>query len=122
MPVTTIQVVHGFAVASAVFRPLLHELTSDSVRASLIRYPSVGLGLDEIVSSLAERLRADPPDAIVAHSLGGFATWLAVAVSEWRGAHRFIGSSADGHSLHEVDSVFSAMAICPVVGSSQVDK
>ncbi|MEM1070659.1 MAG: alpha/beta fold hydrolase [Planctomycetota bacterium] len=85
MPVTTIQVVHGFAVASAVFRPLLHELTSDSVRASLIRYPSVGLGLDEIVSSLAERLRADPPDAIVAHSLGGFATWLAVAVSEWRG-------------------------------------
>ena len=35
----TIRVVHGFGVASVVFRPLLRNLGQGSIRASLFRYP-----------------------------------------------------------------------------------
>ncbi|GAA5505609.1 alpha/beta fold hydrolase [Novipirellula caenicola] len=82
---TSVQLVHGFAVASYVFRPLLRRLQRDSVEATLFRYPSVGLRLDDIVDRLSSNLREQRPDGIVAHSLGCVATWLAVHNTGWSG-------------------------------------
>ena len=82
---TSVQIVHGFAVVSQVFRTLLWRMHRDSVDATLYRYPSVGLGLDDIVDRLSSNLREHRPDGIVAHSLGCVATWLAVRNTDWRG-------------------------------------
>ena len=82
---TSVRIVHGFAVASHVFRPLLWRMHHDSVDATLFRYPSVGLGLDGIVDRLSSNIRQRRPDGIVAHSLGCVATWLAVHNSDWHG-------------------------------------
>ncbi|WP_372897193.1 alpha/beta fold hydrolase [Stieleria sp.] len=81
----SLRVVHGFAVASFFFRPLISRLSSDSSHATLFRYPSVGLSLEDIVAKLSLNLREQPPDAIVAHSLGCVATWLAVHEAKWNG-------------------------------------
>lgn len=82
---TSIQIVHGFAVAPIAFRPLLWRLRRDSLLATLYRYPSVGLGLDDIVYRLSSNLREQRPDAIVAHSLGCIVTWLAAHETNWHG-------------------------------------
>lgn len=82
---TSVRVVHGFAVTSLVFRPLLRRMHRDSVDATLFRYPSVGLGFDGIVDRLTSNLREHRPDGIVAHSLGCVVTWLAVQDTDWRG-------------------------------------
>lgn len=82
---TRVRIVHGFAVAPVVFRPLLRRLGHDSLDATLYRYPSVGLELDDIVEGLASDLNDRQPDAIIAHSLGCIATWLAVRETKWRG-------------------------------------
>lgn len=81
----SVQLVHGFGVASFVFRPLLYRLNNDSIDATLFRYPSVGLGLDGIVDRLSSNLQEHRPDGIVAHSLGCVATWLAIRNTDWRG-------------------------------------
>lgn len=81
----TIQVVHGFGVASVVFRPLLRNLGHGSITASLFRYPSVGLPLLAIVDRLAKDIAISKPTGIVAHSLGCFATIFALQEIDWRG-------------------------------------
>jgi hypothetical protein len=86
----TVRVVHGFGVASVVFRPLLRNLGQGSIRASLFRYPSVGLPLRAVVGRLAEDLAISKPTGIVAHSLGCFATILALEEIDWRGPIVFL--------------------------------
>jgi len=78
-------IVHGFGVASCVFRPLMRRLEHDLESVQLFRYPSVGLELTKIVERLSEHLRKSRPDAIVAHSLGCIATWLAAHDANWCG-------------------------------------
>ncbi len=85
MDETTLHIVHGFAVASPVFRPLIRRLHAASFEASLFRYPSVGLPLSDIVARLCANLRKNRPDALIAHSLGCIATWLAVHETQWHG-------------------------------------
>lgn len=80
-----VRVVHGFGVASIVFRPLLNNLNRRSMSASLFRYPSLGLPLQTIVEGIAEDLVTSKPAGIVAHSLGCVATVLAVSQVDWRG-------------------------------------
>ena len=85
-----VRVIHGFGVASVVFRPLLNNLKRRSMSASLFRYPSLGLPLHTIVEGIAEDLVTSKPEGIVAHSLGCVATVLAVAKVDWRGPVVFI--------------------------------
>lgn len=85
-----VRVVHGFGVVSVAFRPLLGNLQHRSMSASLFRYPSLGLPLRTIVDRLAEDLATSKPTGIVAHSLGCFATVLAVAQVDWRGPIVFL--------------------------------
>lgn len=82
---TTVLVVHGFAVKSIVFSPLIYRLKHRSLDAVLFRYPSVGLPLQEIVDRLVSRLRDDRPAAVIAHSLGCMATMLAIRETGWTG-------------------------------------
>jgi pimeloyl-ACP methyl ester carboxylesterase len=85
-----VRVVHGFGVASIVFRPLLCNLKRRSMSASLLRYPSLGLPLQAIVDGVAKDLATRKPVGIVAHSLGCVATALAVAQVDWRGPIVFL--------------------------------
>jgi hypothetical protein len=78
-------VVHGFAVNSLIFKPLLSSLRRRSLLVTLFRYPSIGLSLQCITERLANRLRENPPDAIIAHSLGCMAASLAVRDTGWAG-------------------------------------
>ncbi|MEM6690613.1 MAG: alpha/beta fold hydrolase [Planctomycetota bacterium] len=83
-------IVHGFGVATCVFRPLLQRLNDAAVSAQLFRYPSVGLELGEIVSRLSKYLEESRPDAIIAHSLGCIAVWLAAHDAQRRGRLVFL--------------------------------
>ena len=87
---TTIRLVHGFGVASVVFRPLLRNLQCGDMSASLFQYPSLGLPLQTIVDRLALDLVTRNPSGIVAHSLGCFATVLALAQIDWQGPIVFL--------------------------------
>ncbi|MEN1681093.1 MAG: hypothetical protein AAGJ46_16015 [Planctomycetota bacterium] len=78
-------VVHGFAVVSVVFRPLLATLRRCSINATLCRFPSVGVPLQRMVDEVADDLSDRPPHGIVAHSLGCIATLLAVDRVGWAG-------------------------------------
>ena len=89
---TSALVVHGFAVTSSVFRPLLSRLRDRSLVSDLFRYPSVGLPLEEIVDRLVVRLQQAAPDALVAHSLGCFVTALAVERCGWQGRIVFMAA------------------------------
>jgi len=82
---SSLLIVHGFGVASLVFRPLMHRLEGHFASVQLFRYPSVGLDLSSIVHRLAQHLHESKPHAILAHSLGCIATWQAVFASKWRG-------------------------------------
>jgi len=86
----SVGIVHGFAVTSFVFRPLLARLRCRSLDATLFRYPSVGLSLPDIIARLASNLREKSPDGIIAHSLGCIATSLAVHKTDWRGPIVFL--------------------------------
>lgn len=81
----SVRVVHGFAVTSKVFQPLLRRLNHRSIDATLVRYPSVGLRLNDIVERLISNLLERPPDGIVAHSLGCFVVADAICQAGWRG-------------------------------------
>ena len=85
MIATSVRIVHGFAVVSPVFWPMIARFRHRSVDASLFRYASVGLPLPSITARLASDLRANPPRGIVAHSLGCVATLLAVRHVGWTG-------------------------------------
>ncbi|XZE52903.1 esterase/lipase family protein [Planctomycetaceae bacterium SH139] len=83
-------IVHGFGVASCIFRPFMRRIERGGLAVQLFRYPSVGLELRDIVDRLSASLRESPPDAIIAHSLGCVATWLAVHDNTWRGPIVFL--------------------------------
>jgi pimeloyl-ACP methyl ester carboxylesterase len=81
----SVRVVHGFAVAGFVFKPLTARLRRQSLDAKLFRYPSVGLSLNEIIDRVAKNLIDDPPRGIIAHSLGCVATLQAIHRISWTG-------------------------------------
>jgi hypothetical protein len=89
-PRSTVLVVHGFAVKSIVFSPLISRLNQRSLDATLFRYPSVGFSLSQIVDRLSVCLREKAPDAVIAHSLGCMATSLAVRETGWTGPIVFL--------------------------------
>jgi len=81
----SVRIVHGFAVAPIVFRPLITRLHRRSLDASLLRYPSLGLPLAVIVDRITDHLRRFPPHGIIAHSLGCVAVSLAIREANWIG-------------------------------------
>jgi hypothetical protein len=87
---SSFQIVHGFGVASFVFRPMLARLRRGSTKAALFRYPSVGLSLQAIVDRLCRKLSLEPPNGIVAHSLGCVVTILAAQKTGWTGPIAFL--------------------------------
>ncbi len=80
-----IRIVHGFAVTSIAFRPLISRLHDRGLDAELFRYPSIGLSLNEIVDRLSANLREHTANGIVSHSLGCFATLMAARQIGWTG-------------------------------------
>lgn len=65
--------------------PLMSLIRNAAIDPTLFRYPSVGLGLREIVDRFTLNLLEDRPDGIIAHSLGCVVTWLAVHNANWQG-------------------------------------
>lgn len=63
--------VHGLLNADWWLRPLAARLRAQGFRTSLFGYSSVFDGPERAVPRLLERLRKEPADAIVGHSLGG---------------------------------------------------
>ena len=77
--------IHGFAVVAIVFRPLRRALRRQSIDARLVRYPSIGLPLPDVIDHVADGLAHVNPEAIVAHSLGCVAAIHAVEATGWTG-------------------------------------
>jgi pimeloyl-ACP methyl ester carboxylesterase len=107
--------VHGFGVASCVFRPLLRRLNDVSTSAQLFRYPSVGLELAEIVARLSRHLRDTPPDSIIAHSLGCIASWFAVRDADWRGPIVLLAPPLKTLPLTRLIPSFARMPFAPLL-------
>ncbi|WP_186775907.1 alpha/beta fold hydrolase [Rubripirellula tenax] len=107
--------VHGFGVASCVFRPLLRRLNDVSTSAELFRYPSVGLELAEIVARLSRHLRDTPPDSIIAHSLGCIASWFAVRDADWRGTIVLLAPPLKTLPLTRLIPSFARMPFAPLL-------
>ena len=63
--------VHGLLNADWWLRPLAARLRAQGFRTSLFGYSSVFDGPERAVPRLLERLRKEPADALVGHSLGG---------------------------------------------------
>lgn len=63
--------VHGLLNADWWLRPLAARLRAQGFRTSLFGYSSVFDGPERAVPRLLERLRREPADALVGHSLGG---------------------------------------------------
>jgi len=63
--------VHGLLNADWWLRPLAARLRAQGFRTALFGYSSVFDGPERAVPRLLERLRREPADALVGHSLGG---------------------------------------------------
>lgn len=63
--------VHGLLNADWWLRPLAARLQAQGFRTGLFGYSSVFDGPERVVPKLLERLRHEPVDALVGHSLGG---------------------------------------------------
>ncbi|HSD17006.1 MAG TPA: alpha/beta fold hydrolase [Thermomonas sp.] len=63
--------VHGLLNADWWLRPLAARLRAQGFRTALFGYSSVFDGPERAVPKLLERLRREPADALVGHSLGG---------------------------------------------------
>ena len=63
--------VHGLLNSDWWLRPLAAKLRAEGFRTSLFGYSSVFDGPERAVPRLLERLRKEPVDALVGHSLGG---------------------------------------------------
>ena len=63
--------VHGLLNSDWWLRPLAAKLRAEGFRTSLFGYSSVFDGPERAVPRLLERLRKEPADALVGHSLGG---------------------------------------------------
>ena len=66
-----IVLVHGLLNADWWLRPLAARLRAQGFQAELFGYASVRDGPERAVPRLIERLRREPTDALVGHSLGG---------------------------------------------------
>ena len=63
--------VHGLLNATSWLRPLAARLRAHGVAPELFGYSSLLDGPQRAVPRLVERLRREPVDAMVGHSLGG---------------------------------------------------
>ncbi|WP_425504834.1 lipase family alpha/beta hydrolase [Pseudoxanthomonas helianthi] len=71
MPMTRVLLVHGIWNAKTWLTPLAARLRAEGFAPQVFGYASVSGGPEQAVPRLIERLRAQPVEAMVGHSLGG---------------------------------------------------